>query len=1511
MGAEIDRLEIGVEAQATKANNALDKLVGKLERLAVSLGSINGNGLGELSLGVDGLGNAMQGMKNVGTTDFNRLAKNIEQIGSIDTSGINKTASAINRISASLGQPETVISGASAIGDLAKGIAKLGNKGVLTAIDNMPKLAIALNDMMNTLSKAPAVSNNLIDMTTALANLASQGNKVGSTTRSMTRSLNGYSASAQSAHKSSRGLASVFGSIYANFFWVKRGADKLWESITTSMDYVEVLNYFDAAFGQVAESAVSQWEDAGYASAEAYYKSFGDRAKQVTSKMTGFAVQDDGTLQATGQPSLGIDPSKLLNYQATFGQMSSSMGVAAETSLKLSQALTEIGGDLASVKNLDFDKVWNDMASGLAGMSRTLDKYGVNIRNVNLQQKLTELGIQANITALNQNDKALLRAIILLDSTRYAWGDLADTINQPANQLRLIESNFKNLSRTIGNLFLPTVTKVLPYVNALVISLQRLATWLGNLLGIDLSGITSSVADSAFDFGSIADGAEEATAAADKLQKGIRKFDELDVINTSSGSGSGSSGGISSGLLDDAFNKSFDEYQKAWDEAFSNMENKAQDLADKIDTFFAPVKKIFQDLFDGDFFAAGQDTSNLVAGILNWFADGIDNVPWYEIGQKIGDYLAGIKWLEVFKAAGRVIWEGIKGAVELYAGIFAEAPFETTVISMLAIPSALKAITASKFVSGVSKLSDKFKTLNKRLNGYLQNLDATGQTLTFNNGVKAIRNNLTGFQKGLIGVISVAAEFVLVKDAFYDIATGSDSLLASIGKIAAGVGVASGALYLAFGPAGIAVGAITGVVAAISGINKAFDEIRAEEIGNTIRNAMSNPGGTPIEELAQSVASVFETASSGFDDLNSASQSVDGVNKNIQSVVDEIGEIKRAMEIGVLSVEEGKEQLNNLFGQLVDLTRQKMSALSTYLLGLYGEGGALSHAYGETKYSAEQVTDAIIRTQYATTDAAQAILDKMQETDFGSDEWNNLYQQLITASTGMQDFEKAAYTFSDNMQKLEGSIDWDSIFLPNGDVDTNKLDEVLGNVSTSLDVYLETLSEAETNTKLHWHEMLENAVTPEDREMFAQLLEDTPRQFESMRTDAESQVLAFTDMIQNDFIGKTSEIIETSVNDWNDKGFWGQIWNGIFGAGTEGEYVKEALDQQEKNAKDLSDAINTSFENLKNDGAAWAGDAAKEIYGALFDTQYIYSETGPGHTAYTLKENYQKIINDATDGLAELSGQRGKDAKDGFENVFGDTTALESTIRSYVNKGMNAWKDEEESHSPSKRTERYGKYAVDGFNLGITENTDSTLNVIGNYVGKAMDGFTGLVTSFTQIGINAIDGLINGMSGKASALYDKANEMAENVAKTVQTALDIHSPSRVMFELGGYTMEGFKEGMENLYNPIEASLEALGGRVEVAPLRGINSTSYMQSNVGSQISGNQSPIQINTQSSGGESEALLRQQNTLLQRQNELLVKLLDKPTISNDDVFSAAKAGYRDEARRLGAQGNPQIVWG
>lgn len=594
------------------------------------------NGAGSLTFDANGLVSLVNSVSRLGSTNATQSVKNLPQIstalrgfitsmntvGSVafDFAGLNNLVSNITRLGGVKATQAATnlkpikdqilrfMSGLNGIGSLSfdttslanlvSSITKLGGKAATTAIPNIQALGTALTKLMATLSHAPAVSQNLIQMTTALASLAGNGSRVSSASTAMYRGLNLYSSSASRATKATKGLVSQIGMFYAKCFLLIRGAKALWKATESSMDYIETLNYFEAAWGQVAGNATGEWKKAGHESAEAYAKSFSERAKALTGKMTGFQPDAYGNLIATGMPSLGLDPEKLMNYQATFGQMASSMGVASETALKLSNALTMIGADLASVKNLKFEDVWQDMASGMVGMSRTLDKYGVNIRNVNLQEKLYELGIDAKIAKLGQQDKALLRTIILLQSTKYAWGDMADTIGQPANQLRLLQANFANLARTIGNLLLPIVSKVLPYINALVIAIQRLFSWIGGLLGIKIGGFSSSVGSAATDFGDMEDAADgiadstgDAAKNTKKMADNLQEFDTLNVINSQkdSGSGGSGSGGGAGGLLDDAFNDAFAEYQLAWDKAFANMENSAQELADKITRAFQRI----------------------------------------------------------------------------------------------------------------------------------------------------------------------------------------------------------------------------------------------------------------------------------------------------------------------------------------------------------------------------------------------------------------------------------------------------------------------------------------------------------------------------------------------------------------------------------------------------------------------------------------------------------------------------------------------------------------------------------------------------------------------------------------------------------------------------------------------------------------------------------------------------------------------------------------------------------
>lgn len=562
-----------------------------------------------------------------------RLANSGEYIANVSAElpGLGSSLKLIAESFTSVGDiSEPVNRFVQSIAQLASSGKKIGQTS--SQLGTLAKEVLSFFDVMKT---APKISENTIRMTEALAQLANASGKINKTTNSLSNSFSRLSNATNGLGNAGRKLSSMIGSassalanfgntatvttrktgsltsqlagLYAKFFTVTRGIKALWNSVNSASDYVETLNYFNSAFDQVTDGLdISKWQNAGAKSAEEYVGSFEKRAKELTKKMTGFEVSDAGDLTRTKGASLGLDPNQTMNYQATYAQMASSMGATADASTKVSQALTEIGADLASVKNLEFNDVWNDMASGITGMSRALDKYGINIRVANLQQELYNLGIDATVSSLSQSDKAILRTITILNSSKYAWADLASTINQPANQVRMLKSNFEALGRSIGTLFLPIVAKVLPYINGLVMALERAFSWLAKLLGIKLSDYVSSTGKASVDMGDIADSTDNAASGLDnandnakKLQKtlSVLSFDELNQLNdnkTSSSSGSSGSGALGSAHipeLDAAFDKALSDYQKAWDQAFANVENKAQTVSDKIIKAFKQIRK--------------------------------------------------------------------------------------------------------------------------------------------------------------------------------------------------------------------------------------------------------------------------------------------------------------------------------------------------------------------------------------------------------------------------------------------------------------------------------------------------------------------------------------------------------------------------------------------------------------------------------------------------------------------------------------------------------------------------------------------------------------------------------------------------------------------------------------------------------------------------------------------------------------------------------------------------------
>lgn len=713
--ADLDRLEVQVEASAAKANAELNKLVNKLDKVASSLSGINSSGLVGFANGIERLGKSIQTMNAVKTSDFTRLAKNIQKLSTLNTSGLSTASSAFVLFGKSLASFGAASKSAENIAIMAKNISKLGGKSVQNAIDNMPRLAAALKELMTTLAQAPNVSRNVIQMTRALADLsnavrgaqnsvsANMGNNGATNVGRLSASFSRLSGSITKSGRSMKSFSQMAGRFYVNCFLIIRAIKRLGSAINTAMDYVETYNYFGVTADKIGSEFDGKFTEYGKNSAEKYTKSFTDRMNELTEKMTGYKVGSQGELYMTNSVGLGMDPEKIMNFQAKIGALTNSVGLCGKVSADTADALTRLAGDWSSLANKDLDSVMNNFTSGLLGQSRVMYQYGIDITNTTLQQKAYELGITKSVSVMSQAEKMQLRLLQMLERSKIAYGDMGNTLITVSNQYRIMKQQISNLARIIGNLFLPIVKKVLPVVNGLVIALQRLFTalgfklWGGNWLKDIMGGTGGGYADDSL--GDIADDADDtaeglgnADKAAKKLAATLLGFDQINKLsdNTDSESGnSGFKGGGSSIDLSGAIGDALSEYESVWDEALKNAQNKAQEYADLFSDIFGRIG-------NGEL---GQMITNALNSI-NWekIYEGARN-----FGTGLANFLNSLISPELFGALGKTIASVLN--TEIYAALSFGTTFDWTNLGL----------SIANGVNGFFKTYD-FKSLASAIN---------------------------------------------------------------------------------------------------------------------------------------------------------------------------------------------------------------------------------------------------------------------------------------------------------------------------------------------------------------------------------------------------------------------------------------------------------------------------------------------------------------------------------------------------------------------------------------------------------------------------------------------------------------------------------------------------------------------------------------------------------------------------------------------------------------------------
>lgn len=649
---ELESLEIKIQAQAQRASGQIDALVTRLGRLSSALSGLSTGNLNSLSTGVNRLAGAMTAMRGIDTRTFSAVARNVSKLGSINSKQINAAAGSMRQISNAVKGISGMSASVKGLTDLASAIKQLGYQSSTKAIENIPKLAVAMRQLMSELSKAPSVSRNIIDMTNALAKLSRTGGAAGTAAKSITSSFSGFSSGASAVTKKSFSLASAIGKVYATYWALFRGFRLLGDAIDISSSLTEVENVVRQTFGQY-ESLINNF------------------AKTSIEKF-------------------GMSELSAKQFASRFQAMGTALDIPQGKMAKMSIRLTELAGDMASFYDVSQEDIAKSLQSVFSGTTAPMRRYGIDLTQATLKEWALKQGLDANISSMTQAEKAMLRYQYVLAHTTNITGDFARTADTWHNQITMLRENFKALGAVVGggliNAFKPFI-KVLNSVLQKVISFAEMVTnALGSIFGWRYEASKGAgISGLADDIGSASDGmddlsnaagsagkntggiAKNAKKAKKEIQQATRAFDELKVIskqskdNTSGsgsggsggGSGSGGSGGGDTGKLvqtDTIFKKfksnikDLEGLGKAISGALINAMRgiKWDEVYAKASGFGSGLAKFLNGLFKGQkgttLFG---ETGKLIANSLNTVLHGLDSFGttfnWKQFGNSIAD----------------------------------------------------------------------------------------------------------------------------------------------------------------------------------------------------------------------------------------------------------------------------------------------------------------------------------------------------------------------------------------------------------------------------------------------------------------------------------------------------------------------------------------------------------------------------------------------------------------------------------------------------------------------------------------------------------------------------------------------------------------------------------------------------------------------------------------------------------------------------------------------------------
>jgi hypothetical protein len=688
------------------------------------------------------------------------------------------------------------------ISSLSARLTNLNSKDLTKATSNFLSLTNAITpfidkvrsaqDALVALSKVMDKTNTMSVVNTALDSTAKKTSATSIKSTSLGKALN---------------FSWALGKIYFIFNYTKRFAQMVTNMVQKAIDYTETLNMWQVAMRHNI-----------------------DMADEFISKMT---------------RAYGISEQNLMKYQATFKNMLSALGqINEEISYGLSEAITQMAIDYSSLYNVKMEQAMTTFRAMMAGQVRPIRSIsGYDITENTIFQLYQDIGGTKTMRQLSQTEKRLLRILATYRQmgASGAVGDMSKTIEQMANQLRIMNELGTELGQWIGMLLKGLIesSKVLVYINAGLIVARRIVQSMAVFFGYETPDFLTDLVTTV----------EEGNEALDEMTGKLLSFDKFEALNKSGA-------GDVQGAIDEKLLAAISQYQSilgdtsfeaqgiadSWLKTLGFQYNATTQLWEYEDGMETIVEKIKQAGtgvlgWSSVFMAVKHPFSILLASFAYLYATSEDvRESVTGIGEQLGKWKIGQKmWEDLTLIVGTLtkIMEWVANALNwtlnfLFGGVELEddSGYDNVgdkIMSDIVSAMAVGALVGLKFKSGTGFIITAGLVL--AMNSYKAIFNDDGD-IVYNKIMSYIASGLIGAGIGakfggvtgaLIG-LTVGVTLALAINAIKDVIMSKNKeaiLIDFLGLLIGGLGGAAMGWYLATSMA--ALGASAGPVGALLG----------------------------------------------------------------------------------------------------------------------------------------------------------------------------------------------------------------------------------------------------------------------------------------------------------------------------------------------------------------------------------------------------------------------------------------------------------------------------------------------------------------------------------------------------------------------------------------------------------------------------------------------------------------------------------------------------------------------